>query len=128
MIPLNADQRAFVTFHYANPEVETKLTRMAFDLLDSGVKKWSVWPLYGTLRYTDMLTRQTDRYKMANGHIAYYARLIMRDTPKLQDFFTIRGSVELPISVPHGDHIIERGLKVEDYFRVQDQLRLVPGA
>jgi hypothetical protein len=93
---LSKDQQAFLVFHTANPEVEKKLTRMALELLASGVKQWSVWPLYGTLRYTDMLQRQTDRYKMANGHIAYYARLIMQNNQELRGFFTIRGDVELP--------------------------------
>ena len=112
---LSADQKAFLKFHYANPEVEGKLTNMALKLLASGVERWSVWPLYGTLRYTDMLTRQTDRYKMANGHIAYYARLIMKNTPELADFFTIRGSVELPPNTPSGPEIIRETLTIEDY-------------
>ncbi len=111
------DQAAFMKFHFANPEVEDKLARMALDLMDSGVKGWSLWPLYGTLRYTHMLSEQTDSYKMANGHIAYFARLIMWDYWRLDGFFTIRGRVKLPPNTSSGGVIIAHKLTLERWCR-----------
>lgn len=111
------DQAAFMKFHFANPEVEHKLAQMALDLLDSGVERWSLWPLYGTLRYTHMVAHQTDQYKMANGHIAYYSRLIMEEYAPLRKFFTIRGRVKLPPNVPSGRGILCQGTTLEEWCR-----------
>lgn len=90
------DQRAFLKFHRANPEVFHKLRDMALDLKAKGFKCWGVWNLYGHLRYTHALETGTDGYKLANGHIAYYARLLMQEVPELNGFFEIRGDVQLP--------------------------------
>jgi len=122
-------QRKFLEFHFKNPEVQAKLTDMALTMKRSNhVKQWSLWSLYGTLRFTAIAAGQGDRYQLSNNHIAYYARLIPLHEERLAGFFNTRGKVELPEGTPNGKDIIDTNLSLARWLEGVETAEKATGA
>lgn len=85
---------AFEAFHWANPHVARNLRRLARDLRDRGVVRYSIAALFEVLRWSYAI--QTSRtavdgeFKLNNSYRAFYARYLMEIDPDLADFFEVR--------------------------------------
>lgn len=80
----------FWDFHKANPEIYLELRRLAFHLLDRGRTHYSIAGLFEVVRYNRAATTTGEPYKVNNNYRALYARLLMREEPKLEGFFSLR--------------------------------------
>lgn len=93
-------ERAFEEFHKENPWVFDRLVSMCRALKARGFRRYSIWPLMGSLRYQfdlktggDVVTvagGTTLRVKLNNNYTPYYSRKIMNDCPDLHGFFETR--------------------------------------
>ncbi len=83
---INAD---FNAYHKANPSVYQKLRTLALRLKRVGASTYGMKALFEILRYNALL--QSDKkFKLSNNYTAYYARMLMKNEPRLQGFFQVR--------------------------------------
>lgn len=83
-------KRKFLKFHRNNPEVYFELKNLAFDMLESGLTKYSISGLFEVLRFNKHLKTRGSDFKLSNNHRAYYSRLLMKKEPELKGFFNTR--------------------------------------
>ncbi len=84
--------RKFWKFHRENPQVYLALKGMALKLQKAGVKSWGIGNLFERLRYDYAIKTRGDNFILNNNHRAFFARLLMREVPSLEDFFRTRDS------------------------------------
>ena len=83
---INAD---FNAYHKANPSVYQKLRTLALRLKRVGASTYGMKALFEILRYNALL--QSDKkFKLSNNSTAYYARMLMKNEPRLAGFFQVR--------------------------------------
>lgn len=88
---------AFWQFHTDNPHVYAKLREIALDAFRRrGSRKWGIAALFERLRWLSEFETVGDLYKLNNNHRAFYARMLMKQEPILQGFFSVRESVAGP--------------------------------
>lgn len=80
----------FKRFHGENPEIYENLRTMALDLKSRGHSKYGVMSLLNVIRWHRDMETVSDDFKVNNNFAPYYARLLMRNEPALQDFFRLR--------------------------------------
>jgi hypothetical protein len=83
-------EQSFWQFHKENPSVYTRLRDLALTLKAKGWKHYGIGSLFEVLRYHRSLETTDPIFKLNNNHRALYARLLMRDDPRLADFFELR--------------------------------------
>lgn len=82
---------AFLEFHHANPNVYTRLVKMARDWKVQGHTKAGINMLFEVLRWEHgMTTRDKSGFKLNNNYAPHYARLIMGNNEDLVGFFELR--------------------------------------
>jgi len=82
--------RRFVEFHIANPQVFQEFRKRAGEMKATGRKKYSAWVIIQIVRWHCDLATVGDVFKINNDFIALYARLLMAEHPRFQDFFELR--------------------------------------
>jgi hypothetical protein len=84
----------FKEFHRANPHIARQITRRAYQLKQRGHRRCGMGMLFEVMRWSYMLKTDTDEpFKLNNNYRAYYSRLIEKENPDLEGFFTRRGSI-----------------------------------
>jgi hypothetical protein len=83
-------EQAFWDFHEEHPSVYDTLVMLARDWKERRVQRIGIATVFETARYLLEIERDDDGLKLNNNHRAYYARLIMRDEPDLEDIFRLR--------------------------------------
>lgn len=81
-------QRAFLKFHNAHPQVWTAFVRFTFQAMER-FQHYSADAICHQIRWTTNFgdTSPTREFKIANAHVAFYAR-VWRDTyPEHAEFF-----------------------------------------
>ena len=85
------DRIKFEKYHEENPHVYEWFKYFAYEAVRSGHTKLSAWLVMNRVRWeTSIKTRNDDGFKISNNHIAYYARLFMREHPQYGDFFRVK--------------------------------------
>tara|TARA_R110000823_G_scaffold63344_2_gene149352 strand:+ start:91 stop:381 length:291 start_codon:yes stop_codon:yes gene_type:complete len=79
-------------FHMENPQVYVELRKLALSLADAGHRCWSIKGLFEMLRYYSALKTTGKPYKLNNNLTPFYARLLMKNEPRLAGFFKIRST------------------------------------
>lgn len=88
--PLTKLERAFWTFHRANPHVYEILARLAREwVVRKPGHRLGIAALYERMRWEVAMTTSDPHFKLNNNHKAYYARLLMKE-PDLDGLFTTR--------------------------------------
>ena len=82
--------REFEAFHAGNPDVYDELRTLALRLKDRGWNHYGISALYEVVRFHRALETTDDTFKLNNNHRAFYARLLMKQVPRLAEFFEIR--------------------------------------
>lgn len=77
-------------FHMENPQVYYQLRTLALDLVDAGHTFYSIKGLFEVLRFNHALKTTGKTYKINNNLTPFYARLLMKNEPRLAGFFKIR--------------------------------------
>jgi len=95
-------EERFYEFHAANPHVYTVIVKKALALRERGITHFGMKAIFESLRYDAALQTGGDEYRLNNNYTAFYARLIMRNTAVLKDFFETReqSAVESPPDGP----------------------------
>ena len=90
--PADKLERAFWTFHRANPDVYDELVRLAMQVRRRGHTHYAIKALFEIVRYHRALRTVDDHedFKLNNNYTALYARLIMKKIPRLDGFFSLR--------------------------------------
>lgn len=88
--PSNPMEAKFWTFVAENPEVYVEFDRHTKRLIRRGLTHYSADAVMHVVRFETSL-RTTDKvWKLNNNHIAYFARLWIRNNPKHKGFFRFR--------------------------------------
>lgn len=80
----------FCSFHEQNPRVYDLLRYYAYEAKQNGFRKLSIWLLANRVRWQVNILTQGSQFKLPNGTLAYYSRLLMAKEPDLQGFFDTR--------------------------------------
>ena len=80
----------FKSFHDLNPHVYEALRQLAFEMVSTGRKRYTITGLYEVLRWHYSLQTSGDNYKLNNNYRACYARKLMDEEPLLEGFFVTR--------------------------------------
>lgn len=82
---------AFYRYLDQNPEVWSAFERFTFEAIKSGHKKLSAWLVANRVRWEGQFAKNPDeRFKVANGWIAFLARHFMEKHPEYEGLFTTR--------------------------------------
>lgn len=103
----------FWQFHTQNPMVYSFLIEFAFEWrLNRGKDaRLGIKALFERVRWEVSLGNTKSDFKLNNNHTAFYARLIMRTNPALQDIFKVRRQrIQSTIGpsnegLPAGEHV-----------------------
>lgn len=77
--PYSVENKAkFVAFHRNNPHILALYLRYARELYAAGHKRLSIALITERIRWDSLVTTVSERYKIANAHRAYYARLVSK--------------------------------------------------
>jgi len=81
----------FSEFNQNNPLIWELLVKFAFEAKKAGTTKLSISLLIERIRWEiEVVTRNTDGYKINNNHRAFYARKLMETYPELAGMFRTR--------------------------------------
>ena len=86
----------FAAFHKANPDVYTQLHKYALDARAAGRGRIGIAMLIERFRWYTYTETTDPEFKVANNHKPYYARLLMRNDPRLADLFVLH-PIEFPL-------------------------------
>jgi len=87
-------ERAFWQFHHDHPEVYAELRLLALRLRDRGHGHYGIKALFEVVRFERaMLMTDDDSFKLNNNYSALYARLLMKEEPRLKGFFELRARI-----------------------------------
>lgn len=86
---------AWRDYHRANPEVYEWFIRLIFHKIDRGFKKHSADAIMHAVRFEveDVNPESSDKYKICNDYVAFYARMFAEEYPDQAGFFRYRQSV-----------------------------------
>ena len=84
---------AFERFHKENPHVYKKFCEFALEAAAVRDKFSARTVLHQVRWWTDIKTQDPAGFKICNNWSPFFARLFMRDYPKYEEFFVLRGSV-----------------------------------
>ena len=79
----NLLQLKFESFHRKNPHILSEIISLSRDMKRSGVTKGSINQIFEVLRYNYSMNDTDSRFKLANSHRAFYARLVTKLCPEL---------------------------------------------
>lgn len=83
--------KRFEEFHAANPHVYALFSKYTKEAIDSGKHRMSHWLVINRIRWdSEVLTQNTDGYKISNDFIALYARKFMAENPMYKGFFGVK--------------------------------------
>lgn len=85
-----SNRERFELFHSLNPHVEVALANLSLQMKERGRKHWGIQAPYEILRYSPVIVRGDEPYKLNNTFCPFYSRLIMQDYPELDGFFFTR--------------------------------------
>lgn len=88
----DGDAARFWAFHEENPHVYAELRRFALEAVGKGRRRLSINLLFERLRWFTEIETEGDAFKVNNTFRAWYARLLMRDEPRLAGMFETRKS------------------------------------
>lgn len=81
---------AFWDFHHENPQVYDALRRLAFQLVDRGHEHYGIKALCEVVRFKHVMATNDPAFKVNNNFTALYARMLMKNEPRLDGFFEVR--------------------------------------
>ena len=87
---VSSNERAFLEFHQANPEVYGEIVNAARRLKSTGRDVYGINSLIEVVRWHRNLSTRGDEFKINNNHAPFYSRLIMKREPDLRGFFMTR--------------------------------------
>lgn len=80
----------FRAYHRENPEIWPQFKKFAFEMLNSGRKRYSAKSIMERIRW-DFEIKNSDRdFKVDNNFTAIYARVLVHRFPEFADFFEFR--------------------------------------
>lgn len=94
--PRNPLEARFWIFHAENPRVYELFHKFAMMMVRKGLTDCSADMIMHRVRFetaletTETMVIEGRRLKLSNNHVAYYARLWMRDHPEYKGFFKLR--------------------------------------
>lgn len=81
----------FLNFHKANPHIYDKLVDLALGARNNGHTSMGMKMLFERLRWHFQIDTTTkEPFKLNNNYTSRYARLIMKNEPRLAGFFSTR--------------------------------------
>ena len=80
----------FWRFHEANPQVYSTLRRLSLDLVDRGHSRIGIGMLFEVIRWQIAMTTTDKEFKLNNNLRSRYARLLMKNEPRLAGVFETR--------------------------------------
>lgn len=84
-------EKKFRTFHFSNPQVYYLFDRFAREAIAAGRDVLSAKLIFERIRWeTQVVTNDTDGYKLNNNYHAYYARRWMGNNPDSKAAFRTR--------------------------------------
>lgn len=83
-------QDRFESFHRANPQVYAALRSLAFQMIGNGVRQYGIKGLFEILRWQFALQTNGEPFRLSNDFTSRYARLLVKNNPELDGFFTLR--------------------------------------
>ena len=84
----------FKQFDSSNPHVYETFKRFAYEVLDSGRKKYSANGIFERMRWHTEIETRGDPFKLSNNYRAYYARKLMDEFPEFSEFFKTKKLAE----------------------------------
>lgn len=84
------NQTQFEKFHENNPAIYEMFWRFAHEVIDRGYKKYSADAIMHRVRWETNIVTDSNQFKINNNHVAFYARLFMKDNPAHAAFFETR--------------------------------------
>ena len=79
----------FFKYHNASPKVWNLFKDYAEEAYKSGRKHFSGWAIINRVRW-DHEIEKTEEFKISNGYIALYCRMLVSVRPKFAGFFRLR--------------------------------------
>lgn len=79
----------FEAYHRRHPEVWGLFKKYANEMRDTGRKRYSAWAIVSRIRW-DHDIQKTEEFKISNGYIAFYARVLIEACPKFRGWFQLR--------------------------------------
>lgn len=86
-------REAFERFHAANPEIYDLLVKYARELRAARRRRGGIRMIWERMRWDLAIQTQGDSFKLNDHYTSFYARLIMRQEPDLDGFFSTRGEL-----------------------------------
>jgi len=90
----NANRRlleSFWQYHRNNPHVYNEFKNHCLAMYDSGRKRYGAWCVINKIRWDyDLKVQGKDKFKISNGYIAFFARMLIAEHPELDGFFQLK--------------------------------------
>ena len=86
----------FRAFHNDNPDVFRLLEKYTQEAYALGKEKLGLWLLVGRARWDSEVVTTGSEYKLPNGAIGYYSRLLMHRHPEWVGLFDVRPMLDPP--------------------------------
>jgi len=80
----------FWEFHRENPQVYSALRDVAIQLSDRGWHHYGIKAIMEVVRFHKALETTDTKFKLNNNYSSRYARLLMEQEPRLNEFFEVR--------------------------------------
>lgn len=81
----------FEAYDREHPEVWELFKKLAFELIDSGQKRFAARGIFHRIRWQFAVTPdQFTHFKLCNNYSPWYARKFLREFPKHKNFFRLR--------------------------------------
>jgi len=83
-------RKRFKDFHSNNPHVFQEFRKLAFQMKETGRKKYSARTIIEVMRWNFNLNTGGDVFKVNDDYVPIYARLMIYHHPEFAEFFELR--------------------------------------
>jgi hypothetical protein len=85
-------QESFWEYHKLNPHIYRLFKAYAEEVKKTGKKKYSIWAVANRIRwhFDVEVVDPNSNFKISNDYLAFYSRLLMKENPELQGFFSTK--------------------------------------
>lgn len=80
----------FEKYHKDNPHVYSLFKKYAFQLINSGVRRFGSKLIIERIRYETAIETKSEDFKISNNHTCYYSRLFALQYPEYKKVFIFK--------------------------------------
>jgi len=83
--------RKFRVYHKNNPHIYEQFKELSLAMFRSGRQHYSAWCVINKIRWDyDLKVQGKDKFKISNGYIAFFARMLIAEHPEIDGFFQLK--------------------------------------